>query len=186
MGHRNIFPLDRECEDHVYCVYEFPGPRFDQGDPHNKIGVTYSSINGNGFGGYGETVLGTAGTLILEREQEVMLFKNSSTATSVTVKKGKDGRAALDTTESKETTAAIGKRRSPCLPFPRCSRSAGASSARATHCGRISLMPQRRRLPGRDGSPKRRLSSERHPMRLRRVLLALCLAPLCGIAGLGG
>ena len=62
-----FFPLDRDCEDHVYCIYEFPGPEYEA-DPNKKIGVTYSSINGNGFGGYGETVMGTKGTLILERE----------------------------------------------------------------------------------------------------------------------
>ena len=32
-----------------------------------KIGVQYASINGNGFGGYGEIVFGTKGTLVLER-----------------------------------------------------------------------------------------------------------------------
>ena len=37
--------------------------------------MQYSSINGNGFGGYGEIVFGTKGTLILEREQEAMIFK---------------------------------------------------------------------------------------------------------------
>ena len=37
------------------------------------------SINGNGFGGYGEVVFGTKGTLILEREQEAMIFKDSDT-----------------------------------------------------------------------------------------------------------
>jgi predicted dehydrogenase len=111
LGHRNIFPLDRECEDHVYCIYEFPGPDYDAAlpNPNSKIGVMYSSINGNGFGGYGETVLGTTGTLILEKEQEVMLFKNASTMTSVAVKKKKDGGPTLDTTESNAGPAAIGK-----------------------------------------------------------------------------
>ena len=59
-----------------------PRPRSTKSDPNKKIGVTYSSINGNGFGGYGETVMGTKGTLILEREQEVMLFSNSAPATT--------------------------------------------------------------------------------------------------------
>ena len=53
-----------------------PRPGYEQDPRTKKIGVTYSSINGNGFGGYGETVLGTKGTLVLEREQEVMLFKD--------------------------------------------------------------------------------------------------------------
>ncbi len=109
-GIRSLFPLDRDCEDHVYCVFEFPGPDYES-DPNKKIGVTYSSINGNGFGGYGETVMGTKGTLVLEREQEVMLFSNSAPATtSVTVSKGKGG-PTLDTTQSGGgEAAAVGKK----------------------------------------------------------------------------
>ena len=76
VGGREIFPMDRECDDHVYCTTSSPAPKYEK-DPNKKIGVTYSSINGNGFGGYGETVMGTKGTLILEREQEVMLFKDA-------------------------------------------------------------------------------------------------------------
>jgi predicted dehydrogenase len=111
VGGRSIFPLDRDCEDHVYCVYEFPGPGYES-DPNKKIGVTYSTINGNGFGGYGETVMGTKGTLILEREQEVMLFSNSApTTTSVSVAKGKGGGPTLDTTQSGGgEAAAVGKK----------------------------------------------------------------------------
>jgi predicted dehydrogenase len=110
VGGRSLFPLDRDCEDHVYCVYEFPAPDYES-DPNKKIGVTYSSINGNGFGGYGETVMGTKGTLILEREQEVMLFSNSAPATtSISVAKGKNG-PTLDTTQSGGgEAAAIGKK----------------------------------------------------------------------------
>jgi predicted dehydrogenase len=111
VGMRSLFPLDRDCEDHVYCVYEFPGPDYES-DPNKKIGVSYSTINGNGFGGYGEAVMGTKGTLVLEREQEVMLFSNSAPATtSVSVSKGKAGTAALDTTQSGGgEAAAIGKK----------------------------------------------------------------------------
>ena len=110
VGGRHIFPYDRECEDHVYCIYEFPGPEYES-DPNKKIGVTYSSINGNGFGGYGETVLGTKGTLILEREQEVMLYPTASASTKVTVKKDKDDKVALDTTQSGGgEAAALGKK----------------------------------------------------------------------------
>ncbi len=110
VGGRSLFPLDRDCEDHVYCVYEFPGPDYES-NPNKKIGVTYSSINGNGFGGYGETVMGTEGTLILEREQEVMLFSNkASTTTSVSVSQGKGG-PTLDTTQSGGgEAAAVGKK----------------------------------------------------------------------------
>jgi predicted dehydrogenase len=96
----------RECEDHVYCFFEFPGKGYYEDyekqivkDPNRKIVVTYSSINGNGFGGYGEVVMGDKGTLVLAQEQEVMVFKGSDTATEVTVKKdAKSG--VLDTTAS--------------------------------------------------------------------------------------
>ena len=99
VGNRSIFPADREVDDHVYCMYEYPAPGYEE-DSNKKIVVTYSSINGNGFGGYGEVVMGTKGTLILENERDVMLYKDSARDTRVTVKKGKDGAPALDTTES--------------------------------------------------------------------------------------
>ncbi|MGD9723413.1 MAG: Gfo/Idh/MocA family protein [Pirellulales bacterium] len=109
VGMRSLFPLDRDCEDHVYCLYEFPGPEYES-DPNKKIGVVYTTINGNGYGGYGETVLGTAGTLILEREQEVMLFSNSApTTTKVSVTQGKAG-PTLDTTQSGGDAVAVGKK----------------------------------------------------------------------------
>ncbi len=99
VGNRSIFPADREVDDHVYCMYEYPAPGYEE-DPNKKIVVTYSSINGNGFGGYGEVVMGTEGTLILEQEQNVMLYKGSSRDTRVTVAKSKTGAPVLDTTES--------------------------------------------------------------------------------------
>ena len=99
VGNRSIFPADREVDDHVYCMYEYPAPGYEE-DANKKIVVTYSSINGNGFGGYGEVVMGTEGTLILEQEQNVMLYKGSSRDTRVTVGKSKSGAPVLDTTES--------------------------------------------------------------------------------------
>jgi len=114
VGNRNLFPLDRDCEDHVYCIYEFPGPQYAE-DPKKVIGVTYSSINGNGWGGYGETVLGTKGTLLLERERDVMLFpvaddEAASSSTKVAVTKAASSAPTLDTTSSGGgEAAAIGK-----------------------------------------------------------------------------
>jgi predicted dehydrogenase len=110
-GGRHIFPHDRDCEDHVYCNYEFPAPGYDKQDEKThdrKIVVTYSSINGNDFGGYGEVVMGTNGTLILEREQQVYLFGNASNYTEVKVTK-KDDNIILDTTQSPGSTAQTGK-----------------------------------------------------------------------------
>lgn len=92
VGGRHIFPHDRDCDDHVYASYEYPAKGYyEDNDPkeakvaddNKKAVVTYSSINGNGFGGYGEVVLGTAGTLILEREKDLMLYAGSKTDTKV-------------------------------------------------------------------------------------------------------
>jgi len=106
VGGRHVFPADRDVDDHVYATYEFPGAEYFQegstsqvDNPNKKIVVSYSSINGNGFGGYGEVVLGTKGTLILEREKEVMLFKGSNVSTKISVKQSGSG-AAMDTYET--------------------------------------------------------------------------------------
>ena len=116
VGGRHLFPVDRDADDHVYCTYEFPGKGYykdfatgEVDDENKKIVVTYSSINGNGFGGYGEVVLGTSGTLILDREEEVLLFAGSPTG-KVALKKNKDGILSLDTTIPPSATgAALGK-----------------------------------------------------------------------------
>jgi predicted dehydrogenase len=108
IGGRSLFPLDRDCEDHVYCMFEFPGLGYDS-DPNKKIVVTYSSINGNGFGDYGEVVMGTQGTLVLEREQEALLFKSTSTSTKIKADKDKAGGAVLNTAESGGHAAPVGK-----------------------------------------------------------------------------
>ena len=126
VGGRHIFPLDRECDDHVYCSFEFPGPeyddKFDSGysipnvknipgydaDPNKKIVVTYSSINGNGYGGYGEVVMGSKGTMIIDKEQEVLLYAGSDTGAAAGVKSAKGG-YALDTQASGGSSAPAAK-----------------------------------------------------------------------------
>ncbi|AMV35176.1 Glucose--fructose oxidoreductase precursor [Pirellula sp. SH-Sr6A] len=136
LGGRHIFPFDRECDDHVYCSFEFPGPeyseKFDAGytipgvkgipgydtDPNKKIVVTYSSINGNGYGGYGEVVMGTKGTMIIDKEQEVMLYAGSDTGAAVGVKAAKGG-YALDTQASGGSSAPIAKAASNSGPVSR-------------------------------------------------------------------
>ncbi|MBN2296328.1 MAG: Gfo/Idh/MocA family oxidoreductase [Pirellulales bacterium] len=90
---RLIFGNDRDVDDHVYCLYEYAAPGYDPKDPNNdrkKISVQYASINGNGFGGYGETVFGTNGTLLLEREQDAMLYKTSAVDDPAKVVANKD------------------------------------------------------------------------------------------------
>jgi predicted dehydrogenase len=118
-ANRPLFPADRDIEDHVSCIFEFPAPGYDPKDPlggKKKIGVQYASINGNGFGGYGETVLGTEGTLLLETEKDVMLYKKAGTGSKTKVvagkkKKGdKDAPPALDIQkDGDEESAAVGQ-----------------------------------------------------------------------------
>jgi predicted dehydrogenase len=115
-GDRPLFPIDREVEDHVYCIIEFPAPDFKADDPvasRKKIGVQYAAINGNEFGGYGETVFGTEGTLLLEAEKDAMLYKThevSNKTKVVPVKvKGKPDGAGLKIDENGDPeSAAIG------------------------------------------------------------------------------
>jgi predicted dehydrogenase len=107
IGFRSLFPEDRDVDDHVHCNFEFPGAGYYEditkqdkvADPHKKVVVTYSSINGNGFGGYGECVMGTKGTLVLEREQEVLLFAGDA-STKIEVGSDRAGKPALTTYET--------------------------------------------------------------------------------------
>ncbi|MFK8112604.1 MAG: Gfo/Idh/MocA family protein [Rubripirellula sp.] len=130
VGGRHIMPQDRGVGDHVYCMFEFPGPEysktFDVGyrdkilnyppqdgpvpgyetDPNKKVVVTYSSINGNGFGGWGEVVMGSKGTLVLDKETDVLLYRNSDTSSKVGVTK-QSGSYVLDTSASGDMAAPV-------------------------------------------------------------------------------
>jgi len=75
----------REVDDHVFTVFEFPGKT-----EHDRVVVTYSSINTNAFDGYGEMVMGSKGTMIVSQEKEILLYKEAgnpltSRTTSVTM-----------------------------------------------------------------------------------------------------
>ncbi len=105
-ANRPLFGADREVDDHIACLYEFPAPGYDPEDPINsrkRITVQYSSINGNGFGGYGELVFGTKGTLMLLREQEATLWRGQD---ANTVKPGASGGPTMDTQASGVTQEA--------------------------------------------------------------------------------
>ena len=172
VGGRHIFPLDRDAEDHVYCMFEFPGPGYDPGvrprrllrpgdelsrskngipgydeDPNKKIVVTYSSINGNGFGGYGEVVMGTKGTLVLEREQEVMLYKDSDTTTTRR-REGRQGRP-----HARHAGQRQGPRRSPRRPSPAAPSAAATPKRSSTGPGAFAIRPPRTSPAARPRSP---------------------------------
>ena len=67
-GITSYFTDGREVEDHIFLTFEF-GP-----DANNAI-VTYSSINTNVFDGYGEQVMGTKGTMIVQEEREAYIYR---------------------------------------------------------------------------------------------------------------
>jgi predicted dehydrogenase len=92
---------DRDIDDHVFVTYTFPGknhPRRPSGgkDENDVVVVTYSSVSTNSFEQYGECLMGTRGTMIVEAEQRVMLYTEKDSTkkgnqrmmdVSVTVKK---------------------------------------------------------------------------------------------------
>ncbi len=84
----------REIDDHVYVTFEFPGSHYFERDGKNELVlndgkpvivspedvaiVTYSSLSTNRLEPYGEQVMGSRATLIVQTEQQAMLFKEAS------------------------------------------------------------------------------------------------------------
>jgi len=113
---------DRDCEDHVFVTYEFPGPNHPKGpnkggDADDLVVVTYSSISTNQFENYGECVMGSRGTMIVEKEESVMLYtepepgKKSSgppRSTAVGVTPTGDGKPALESSSTWGVAGASG------------------------------------------------------------------------------
>jgi predicted dehydrogenase len=97
----------REIDDHVYVIFEFPGPHYDK-NPQDIVIVTYSSISTNVSEPYGEYVYGSRGTLIMLREQESLLSKEGSGfSTRVTVEEGKEGKSVVETSDSVGPSAQV-------------------------------------------------------------------------------
>ena len=108
-ANRNIFGLDREVSDHVTTLIEYPAPDYDEtteAGRKRKICMQYSTINGNGFGGYGELVYGTDGTLKLTSEMESELFRSGGS--SRVEARGSADAAMLDTQDSGPAQQAVG------------------------------------------------------------------------------
>jgi predicted dehydrogenase len=115
-------PNPREGDDHVFVTFEFPGPTYWKKDAKGKplvennawvvdnaddvVVVTYSSISTNGFEKYGECLKGSRGTMIVEEEREIYLFKENDP--------GKPNSGGRDTSVTRTTrasrTAAAGTR----------------------------------------------------------------------------
>jgi predicted dehydrogenase len=78
---------DRDIDDHVFATYEFPGKNHAK-EKSDVVIVTYSSISTNGFENYGECVMGSRGTLIVEKEESVMLFPENEPGKVKTATRG--------------------------------------------------------------------------------------------------
>jgi predicted dehydrogenase len=97
----------REVDDHVFVTFEFPGKDYepDKPDRGDHVVVTYSSINTNSFDKYGETLYGSRGTMMIEEEKEILLYKEAgasatSRLTSLTMEKGPAGKPVIETSPS--------------------------------------------------------------------------------------
>ena len=115
VGGKIFYHDDREVDDHVFVTFEFPGPNYfaDKDhravkDPNDMVIVTYSSINTNTFEPYGECVMGSHGTMLVEQERDVMLFPErnpnkpagSDKGMTVTVTTASAGKPSLDSSGS--------------------------------------------------------------------------------------
>ncbi len=101
VGGKFFYHDDREVDDHVFVTFEFPGKNYAQ-DKKDIVIVTYSSISTNAFDSYGECVMGTRGTMIVQSEQTVMLYPEGANprSTTMTVSNATSGKPALDSSAS--------------------------------------------------------------------------------------
>jgi hypothetical protein len=95
VGGKFFYHDDREVDDHIFVTFEFPGPNYYADEAHRAIKdkndivvVTYSSINTNSFEPYGECVMGTTGTMLVEMERDIMLFPQPNPNRPVDTQKG--------------------------------------------------------------------------------------------------
>jgi predicted dehydrogenase len=109
--YRDAWEPGREADDGVFVTFEFPGPNHAK-DKDDIVVVTYSSVNTSSFGGYGEVVMGSRGTLVVEEERDIMLLpeknpfkKAGDKPTTQTVSTAGGGKPAVD---SSSTTGGSG------------------------------------------------------------------------------
>jgi predicted dehydrogenase len=76
-GVTSFFTDNRQVQDHVFLIFEYPKESTAKGAV-----VLYSSINTNGYDGYGEQVMGTHGTMVVQEEREAYLFRETGGSNS--------------------------------------------------------------------------------------------------------
>jgi predicted dehydrogenase len=108
VGGKYFYTDDREVDDHVFVTFEFPGPDYftDQTrravkNKDSKVIVTYSSINTNSMERYGECVMGSRGTMVVEQEQNIQIYPEAGgRSMAVTVSATGSGKPALESSGS--------------------------------------------------------------------------------------
>jgi predicted dehydrogenase len=117
-GGRLFYRDEREIDDHVFTTFEFPGKNYyknaertEIGDKDDRVIVTYSSINTNSFEPYGECVMGSKGTMVVEMERQIMLWPEKGLgggrSTAVEVKNTAGG-PTIDAASTSGPAAPIG------------------------------------------------------------------------------
>jgi predicted dehydrogenase len=108
VGGKFFYKDDREVDDHVFVTFEFPGTNYftddsrkEVKDKDDRVVVTYSSISTNQFEQYGECVMGSRGTMIVEKEQTIMIYPEvGGRSMAVTVSATGGGKPALESSGS--------------------------------------------------------------------------------------
>jgi predicted dehydrogenase len=107
IGGTFFYDDNREVDDHVFVTFEFPTRDDPDAKGHDRVVVTYSSINTNRFENYGEMVYGTRGTMVVEGEKEILLYKEADANTGSAGGKGtyvtvenKGGKPTVETSPS--------------------------------------------------------------------------------------
>ncbi len=96
-GSQILHAVEGDIDDHVHCVFEYAiqGYVDDKDIPpkaRKKIALQFDVILGNEFDGYGETILGRQGSLVLENERKAMLFRAANVNKALHVVQGKAGK----------------------------------------------------------------------------------------------
>ncbi len=118
---------DRESDDGVFVTFEFPGrtyykrdsgghllieggkPVKDKNNENDVVVVTFTSFNSNEFEGYGEWVMGSKGTMFLDKESDVYLWREKDKSrkgdtggrdTKITVSGAGGGKPAMEATST--------------------------------------------------------------------------------------
>jgi predicted dehydrogenase len=113
VGGTYFYTDGREVDDHVFVTFEFPGRNGKESQ--ERVIVTYSSINTNEFEKYGEQVMGSRGTMIVEMEKDLLLYKEidrnsykggTARTTSITMET-KGGKPVMETSPSLAAAAGV-------------------------------------------------------------------------------